>query len=149
MQSTGGAFQGVKVGAWGDAAYYTFGLTKNITTLSGAMITTNDPAIADSVRAAIANGGYTSKRKLAKEALTGLAMFMATHPAIYWATVHPAVVLGNKLGQDPIHERFGEPECTYDSVPSYYFENGRALAAQAAVGMKRARPHRSPQWLPP
>ena len=34
-QSTGGAFQGVKVGAWGDAAYYTFGLTKNITTLSG------------------------------------------------------------------------------------------------------------------
>ena len=136
-QSTGGAFQGVKVGAWGDAAYYTFGLTKNITTLSGAMITTNDTAIADSVRAAIANGGYTSKRKLAKEALTGLAMFMATHPAIYWATVHPAVVLGNKLGQDPIHERFGEPECTYDSVPSYYFEKGRALAAQAAVGMKQ------------
>ena len=64
-------------------------------------------------------------------------MFMATHPAIYWATVHPAVVLGNKLGQDPIHERFGEPECTYDSVPSYYFERTRALAAQAAVGMKQ------------
>ena len=101
------------------------------------MITTNDAVIADSVRSAIANGGYTSKRKLAKEALTGLAMFMATHPAIYWATVHPAVVLGNKLGQDPIHERFGEPECTYDSVPNYYFEKGRALAVQAAVGLKQ------------
>lgn len=136
-QSTGGHFKGVKVGAWGDSAYYTFGLTKNITTLSGAMITTNDAAIAASVRGAIADGGYTSKRKLAKEALTGVAMFMATHPALYWATVHPAVVLGNKLGQDPIHERFGEAECTYDMVPSYYFEKGKALAAQAAVGMKQ------------
>lgn len=136
-QSTGGAFRGKKVGAWGDAAYYTFGLTKNITTLSGAMITTNDQSIADSVRSVISSGGYTSKRKLAKEALTGLAMFMATHPAIYWATVHPAVLLGNRLGKDPIHDRFGESERVYDSVPKYYFEQGKALAVQAAVGMKQ------------
>lgn len=136
-QSTGGSFEGVKVGGFGDAAYYTFGLTKNITTLSGAMITTNDASIANAVRTSIAAGGYTSKRKLAKEALTGLAMFMATHPAVYWATVHPAVVLGNKLGQDPIHDRFGESECTYESIPQYYFDNGKALAAQAAVGMKQ------------
>jgi len=136
-QSTGARFKGQRVGSWGDAAYYTFGLTKNITTLSGAMITTNDPAVADSIRKEVEEGGYGSRKKMAKEALTGLAMFVATHPALYWATVHPAVVLGNMLGKDPIHERFGEAERTYNEVPSYYKAQGKALAVQAAVGMRQ------------
>ena len=136
-QSTGARYKGVRVGHLGDHAYYTFGLTKNITTLSGAMITTDDPAVAESVRSTIAQGGYTPKKKAAKEALTGLAMWAATHPAIYWATVHPAVVVGNKLGQDPIHERFGEAERRYDTVPAYYQEQAKARGAQAAVGRKQ------------
>ena len=132
-QSTGARFGEKRVGSWGDAAYYTFGLTKNITTLSGAMITTDDDQIAASIRKEIEEGGYGSKKKMAKETLTGLAMFVATHPALYWATVHPAVVVGNMLGKDPIHERFGEAERTYDEVPGYYKAQGKALAVQAAV----------------
>ncbi len=136
-QSTGARYKHKRVGGLGDAAYYTFGLTKNITTLSGAMITTDDPAIARSVRAAIDAGDYGDKGKLAKEVVTGLAMWAATHPRLYWATVHPAIVLGNKLGKDPIHERFGEAERTYDAVPSKYRTNGRARAVQAAVGLSQ------------
>ena len=136
-QSTGARFQGKRVGAWGDAAYYTFGLTKNITTLSGAMITTNDASVAEHVRNRIAKGGYASRKKMAKETLTGLAMYMATHPTLYWATVHPAVVLGNRLGKDPIHERFGEEERSYETIPDYYITQGKSLAVQAAVGMKQ------------
>ncbi len=133
-QSTGARYRGQRVGHLGDHAYYTFGLTKNITTLSGAMVTTDDDGVAHAIRAEIEAGGLASRRKLAKEAATGVAMWMATHPALYWATVHPAVVLGNKLGQDPIHDRFGEPERRYDEVPAYYHEKGRARAVQAAVG---------------
>ena len=136
-QSTGARYKGVRVGHLGDHAYYTFGLTKNITTLSGAMITTDDAAVADSVRQTIAQGGYTPKQKAAKEALTGLAMWAATHPAIYWATVHPAIVVGNKLGQDPIHERFGEAERRYDTVPAYYRDQAKSRGVQAAVGRKQ------------
>jgi perosamine synthetase len=136
-QSTGGLFKGRRVGSFGDAAYYTFGLTKNITTLSGAMVTTDDDAVAAAVRREIDAGGYASRRKAAKESLVGLAMYAATHPALYWATVHPAVRVGNRLGKDPIHERFGEAERTYETLPAYYREQGRALAVQAAVGMKQ------------
>ena len=39
---TGATWKGAKVGSLGDAAYYTFGLTKNMTTLKGAMVTTDD-----------------------------------------------------------------------------------------------------------
>jgi perosamine synthetase len=136
-QSTGARFAGRRVGSWGDAAYYTFGLTKNITTLSGAMITTNDSDVAGFVRSEIDAGGQTQRTKTFKEALTGLAMFVATHPKIYWATVHPAVVLGNKIGKDPIHDRFGEAERRYESVPEHYHKHGRARSVQAAVGMKQ------------
>lgn len=136
-QSTGGRFNGQRVGSFGDAAYYTFGLTKNITSLSGAMITTNDKFVADFVRADIQQGDYAPLKKSLKEAMTGVAMMVATHPKIYWATVHPMVVMGNKLGKDPIHERFGEPECRYDTLPTYYQSNGKARAIQAAVGLKQ------------
>ncbi|MEC7948372.1 MAG: DegT/DnrJ/EryC1/StrS family aminotransferase [Myxococcota bacterium] len=136
-QSTGARYKGQRVGNLGDHAYYTFGLTKNITTLSGAMITTDDDGVAAHARKVIASGGYTPKKKAAKEALTGLAMWAATHPAIYWATVHPAVVIGNKLGKDPIHERFGEPERVYDEVPAYYQQQAKARGVQAAVGRRQ------------
>ncbi len=134
-QSTGARYKGQRVGHLGDHAYYTFGLTKNITTLSGAMVTTDSPDVADRIRNEFQGAGPTSRRKLAKEAATGLAMWAATHPALYWATVHPAVVLGNKLGEDPIHDRFGEAERRYDEVPSYYYASGKARAVQAAVGL--------------
>ncbi|MFT5683544.1 MAG: hypothetical protein ACI8RZ_004476 [Myxococcota bacterium] len=97
----------------------------------------DDTGVADSVRAAIDAGDFGDKGKLAREVVTGLAMFVATHPKVYWATVHPAVVVGNKLGKDPIHERFGEAERRYDEVPGKYQTNGRARAVQAAVGLSQ------------
>lgn len=136
-QSTGARYKGIRVGNLGDGAYYTFGLTKNMTTLSGAMVTTDDDAVAKRIRATIQAGGLGDKDKLVKETVTGLAMFLATHPLVYWATVHPAVVVGNKLGEDPIHERFGEAETRYEGVPEHYKTKSRARGAQAAVGLKQ------------
>lgn len=136
-QSTGGRVNGKRVGGLGDHAYYTFGLTKNITTLSGAMITTNDPKVAEHARKTIDAGGLGDKKKSRKEAITGFAMMVATHPFVYPFTLHHAIVLGNKMGKDPIHERFGEPEHVYEKLPSSYLEKSRSLAVNAAVGMKQ------------
>lgn len=135
-QSTGARYKGSRAGNLGDVSYYTFGLTKNITTLSGAMITTNDDAVAASVRAAMEATTYGPMERAAKEAMTGLAMMFATHPYLYPWTLHPAIVLGNKLGSDPLHERFGEAEVRYDGVPTS-FQKARPRAVQAAVGLKQ------------
>lgn len=133
-QSTGARYKGVRVGNLGDAAYYTFGLTKNITTLSGAMITTDDDAVAAFVRREIDESSPAGLKKAAKEAVTGVAMMVATNPFVYPFTLHPMIRVGNKLGKDPIHERFGEPEVLYDTVPKS-FRTSRPRAVQAAVGM--------------
>jgi dTDP-4-amino-4,6-dideoxygalactose transaminase len=135
-QSTGARYKGVRVGNLGDAAYYTFGLTKNITTLSGAMITTDDDAVAKFVRGEIDASSPAQLKKAAKEAVTGVAMMVATNPLVYPFTLHQAIRVGNLLGKDPIHERFGEPEVLYKEVPKS-FRSSRPRAVQAAVGMKQ------------
>ncbi len=137
-QATGARYRGAFAGSLGDAAYYTFGLTKNITTLSGAMVTTNDAELADFVRRQMESSSWASRRGCAREALTGTAMMVATHPLVYPFTVHPMVVLGNRLGKDPIHERFGESERRYDAVPEHY-RKARPRAVQAAVGLKQLK----------
>jgi len=136
-QSTGARYRGKRVGAIGGHAYYTFGLTKNITTLSGAMVTTDNDDVADKLRSIIGQSGPAVRSKALKEAATGCAMFLATHPWVYWWSVHPAIVMGNALGKDPIHERFGETERTYDQVPGSYVEHAQARDIQAAVGLKQ------------
>lgn len=135
-QSTGARYKHVRVGNLGDAAYYTFGLTKNITTLSGAMITTNDDAVAAYVRKEIDTSTPAGLKKSAKEAVTGLAMMVATNPLVYPFTLHQAIRVGNLLGKDPIHDRFGEEEVLYKEVPKS-FRTSRPRAVQAAVGMKQ------------
>ena len=57
------------------------------------------------LRHAMDTASPAQRRKAAKEAVTGMAMMVATHPWVYPFTVHQAVVWGNKLGEDPIHDR--------------------------------------------
>jgi perosamine synthetase len=132
-QATGARIRGRRVGSFGDAAYYTFGLTKNITTLKGAMVTTDDDALAERVRATIARATPTPRSALWKEVLTGTAMMVATHPMVYPFALHPAIRAGNALGKDPIHDRFGEPESIEAEVSERYWRAG-PTAAQAVVG---------------
>ncbi|MDD5628874.1 MAG: DegT/DnrJ/EryC1/StrS family aminotransferase [Elusimicrobia bacterium] len=51
-QSLGGAFRGRRAGAWGEAAYFTFGVTKHMTTLGGAMVVARDEVLARGLRRA-------------------------------------------------------------------------------------------------
>lgn len=135
-QAAGARYRGKRVGSVGDAAYYTFGLTKNITTLSGAMVSTNDDALAASVRAEVDAATPAELSKSAKEAAVGAAMMVATHPLVYPFTLHPLIAIGNRFGKDPIHDRFGEAERTWDSLPTS-FQRARPRAVQAAVGLKQ------------
>jgi dTDP-4-amino-4,6-dideoxygalactose transaminase len=132
-QATGARYRGQRVGHLGDAAYYTFGLTKNMTTLSGAMITTDDDALAGRCRAEVASGKLGPLAKPAKETATGVAMKVATHPLVYPWTLDPVLRLGNRLGKDPLHGRFGEPDVVLPGVPAST-RDARPRAAQAAVG---------------
>lgn len=131
-QAFGARLRGAPVGGWGDASVYTFGLTKNITTLSGAMVTTSDAELAAHLRVAVAACEPMPDDRMLREAVTGVAMAAATHPWVYPFTVEPVIRVGNRFGQDPIHDRFGERHVRYTEPP----RGGRRPGAlQAAVGL--------------
>jgi hypothetical protein len=133
-QATGARYGSRRVGSLGDAAFYTFGLTKNITTLKGAMVTTSDPVVADHARAWVERASPQDLGPLLKEVATGAAMRLATHPLVYPWTLHPVVRVGNALGDDPIHDRFGEAHGVPASLPAGYARQ-RPRGLQADVGL--------------
>jgi perosamine synthetase len=132
-QAAGARHRDRTVGSIGAAGFYTFGLTKNMTSLVGGMIATHDRRIADHARDRMAATTFVPRRRLLEEALTGVAMALVTKPAIFSAVV-PLVRLGVRLGTDPIESAFGEDERRYTELGSS-FHAGRPRAVQAEVGL--------------
>lgn len=100
---------GVQCGAQGEASYFSFQLTKNFTTLGGGMVASSDPALAALLRAGVSEQPSRPDRALYAQAVKGLAFRFATRPAVFGATVYPALRLGWALtGRDLLHEAFDE-----------------------------------------
>lgn len=135
-QATGARFGGRPLGSFGDAAYYTFGLTKNITTLKGAMVSTGDRELAERVRARVAAMSSVATRPLLKEAAVGTAMMLVTRPWIFPFSLYPLIRAQGLAGRDVLEEAFGEPEVLYDEIPSWFFSSAPG-DLQAAVGLKQ------------
>ena len=134
-QAAGARHRGRTVGGIGAAGFYTFGLTKNMTSLVGGMIATHDRRIADHARDRMAATTFVPRRRLLKEAVTGAAMGIVTRPAIF-SSVAPLVRLGVRLGSDPIEGAFAEEERRYTELGSS-FHAGRPRAVQAEVGLRQ------------
>ena len=64
-------------------------------------------------------------------------MMVATHPKIYWATVHPMVVMGINLGKIRYMSGLVSQSVAMTHLPTYYQSHGKARAIQAAVGLKQ------------
>ncbi len=107
-QSVGSEFGGRKCGSFGDAAYYTFGATKNLTTLVGGMVTTSRDDIANHVRQRVAElptmGGFL----LAKACAVASCMAVATRRWPFSFTLWPAIRVFSLLDIDPVHDAFLE-----------------------------------------
>ncbi len=133
-QSVGAEYKGRKVGGFGDAAYYTFGVTKNLTTLVGGMVTTPRADIAERVRRRVAELPTTPAFALLKACLVACGMAIATRRWVFSFTLWPAIRFFGALGLDPVHDAFAER-------PSLRPAEGEkrhgfaAHPAQAAVGL--------------
>ncbi len=134
-QATGARSHGKRLGSFGDAAYYTFGLTKNITTLKGGMVTTDDDDLAEFLAGEMARCSRLPLKPLVKEIGVGVAMMVVTDPRVYPFTLHPVVGrLTRWTGKDVLHDVFEEKAVLYEAEPKW-FRNSGARGVQAAVGL--------------
>ncbi|MCB9479284.1 MAG: DegT/DnrJ/EryC1/StrS family aminotransferase [Deltaproteobacteria bacterium] len=137
-QGLGAKWNGKMCGAFGDAAYFTFGPTKNFTTLGGAMIVTDDDAWAERLRAMIAPTKSASKFHAIKAALFGLALSLAAMQPLFGMFVYPLLRWGKPRGFDLIEKATSDPPHDYPLPPPEFYKNN-INNAQAAVGLRQLK----------
>ena len=133
-QSVGAEFRGKKVGGLGDAAYYTFGVTKNLTTILGGMVTTNRDDIASTVRERVATLPRMGSFALLKASVVAACMAMGTSRVPFSLSLGLAISFFGFLGLDPVHDAFNErPHIPRGEATGRHAYS--AHPAQAAVGL--------------
>lgn len=107
-QSCGARWRGRMTGTIGDAAYFSFGLTKNFTTLDGGMVASNDIRLIEAIRERAVALERPSSVQALRMCLMAAAMRLATAPVIYDLGPHTVRRLSGMLGRDVVAEMFEE-----------------------------------------
>jgi len=157
-QSMGSSFQGRASGSLGDAGFYSLGRGKNLSTMSGGVLLTNNDDVARNIIEGIR---ILNKSKLFKEIRVGLNIVFYSlflKPGLYWI---PDRMPFLKLGQTIFDENFETgnlsplQECaaavTYSklhSVNTARVENARALCKRLSDNGRYRIPGYDPDNCP-
>jgi len=101
-QACGCYWKGRMVGSIGDAAFFSFGPTKNLAMLWAGMITTNDSDIAEKVRKETGYLPRMDKIELIKRLINALAMRFVANPVFWSVFMAPLLKRFSQKGKDPI-----------------------------------------------
>ncbi|MBN2432605.1 MAG: aminotransferase class I/II-fold pyridoxal phosphate-dependent enzyme [Acidobacteria bacterium] len=132
-QACGASYRGVRTGNFGRLATFSFGLVKNLNTLGGGMIVTDDPALAQGLRRELAEFPPAPRRTVLKNLLFCVLLRLATQPVVYSLAVHPLLRLLDRAGaMDRVDRAFDEKEIGMTEIPPAYRRKFTNL--QAALG---------------
>lgn len=119
-QAFGGQYDGTRLGAYGDAGVFSFGMAKNVNSLFGGAIVTSDDAWAGSIRSAMADwplfGADRLLRRAAYLALSDIILNpplfpILTFPVFRHGFLHDIDAITNRLrGEDEPSLRTELPE---------------------------------------
>lgn len=129
-QALGTEYKNKKVGSWGDAAYFTFGITKNFTTLGGGMIATNNDNLADVLRDKTKNILPMENKILFLKLIKAYIMKLTTSPILFPAAYY-IMRMFSFFGIDIIDYLFDEKE----SLPIILPKRGKLNNIQAELGI--------------
>lgn len=116
-QTLGAEYKNKKVGSFGSAAYFTFGVTKNFTTLGNGMVVTDDKELADNIRYVIGKMHPISREALFFKFLSGYIMKFMTSSALF-PYVYYIMRIFSFLGIDIIDYIFREKESLLGNLPN-------------------------------
>ncbi len=135
-QACGATVDGVRAGSRGRAAYFTFGITKNFSTYSGGIVATQDDALAQTMRARMADFIAPTRGALIKQGITAGAMNVATQRAVFNLSLAPVLRRARVADADPVHTRFEEAVAPISDAQLGRLR-WRPGAAQAQAGLRQ------------
>jgi dTDP-4-amino-4,6-dideoxygalactose transaminase len=138
-QACGAEYKRRKCGSFGVLSYFSFGLVKNMNTLGGGMITTDDDALAETIREMMRDYPYPSRCSLLRRAVFCSALWIATAPLVFTVSLYPLLLLLDFLESDAVERVFDEDpeELAVTELPDFYRRKFTNL--QAAVGLEQLK----------
>ena len=138
-QALGASYQGKKVGTFGEIAYFSFGLVKNLNCLGGGMAVTSQKDLYEEMKSIVQSFLLPSSLKIAKDLWSAIVIRIATSPLVFSAMVYPVLVTVNKFKKGIVEESFNEDlsELALNEPPSYY--KVRFTNLQAAMGIEQLK----------
>lgn len=134
-KACGSEYKGKKVGSFGDFAYFTFGMTKDINTLGGGMLATNNEIMAEKIKKELSTYRFPGRGMLAKKIFLAYAMNVAASEIFFNFFIYPLLRLFDRFGIEPISQLLEEKEMPFepDTMKSYNF---RMANLQAKMGLR-------------
>lgn len=127
--SCGTEYQGGKLGSFGDAAFFSFGIAKTLNTFGGGMITTDDGAVYEFAKSMVEGCEGTSSLAVIKECFMAYIYLFLLNSFIYLCFTFPVLFFLNAVHFDylgVLRSRKSEPAD----------KRGRLSNLQAYVGIK-------------
>ena len=115
-QSLGSEYKGHKTGSLGYASYFTFGITKNFTTLSGGMVATNNTDLFERIKGDLDKLLPAGKGVTLSLLLKAYIMKIATSKALFPIT-YTSMLSASLFGMDVIDLIFREKESSLGNAP--------------------------------
>jgi len=120
-QACGAEYENKKVGSFGVLSYFSFGLYKNLNTLNGSMIISNNAKLDRKIRKIINNFHPPKKRDLQKNIFKTYLIYLATNKFIFSFLTYYLILLSNLLSTSIVYRIMNnKTETEFDS--SYFLE---------------------------
>lgn len=133
--SCGSEYKGKKCGSFGTASYFSFGMSKVITSFEGGMIATNNSELFEKIKEELPSYKFPSKIQLARKIFSTFYALFFTSPFGFTFSSFPLIYFCDKMGSDFVNDLYEEKEKLIKSIPNKYkikFTN-----VQAAVGIEQ------------
>lgn len=129
----GAEYKGKRVGSFGDAACFSFGLGKGLVTFGGGMVVTNDENLHGKIKSMICNLAPAGNSNILKSLFAGFAAAFCTKKIPYMLLVFPLNLIFTTLGLDL--------EEIIDTALNHNVKDGqgRFTNAQAAIGLEQLK----------
>ncbi|MFH1061652.1 MAG: DegT/DnrJ/EryC1/StrS aminotransferase family protein [Candidatus Omnitrophota bacterium] len=135
-QACGAEYKGKKIGSFGKIAYFSFNLFKNLNTLGGSMIVTDDHNLAAKIRQLVSEFKPISKRELIKRFfIAGLLAFF-TKPFIFSWLGYPGLRLMGRYRDKNIKQTLKVKSLNKTDLNKF---NVSFSPAQASLGLLRIK----------
>jgi dTDP-4-amino-4,6-dideoxygalactose transaminase len=136
-QACGAEYKGKKTGSIGDVAYFSLGLTKNITALGIGVVTTDDYELACRIRSEVNSYSPLPRLKLIKRIAEAFLIKVLTTPIIFSIFLFPLITLFIWwFDNDIVGDIFKEEEILFTELPKEYLKS-RPVELQAEIGISQ------------